>query len=607
MPQIDYILNGIPLRGDGQAISIASGANPFAPRSGGGTTYRDFSIWSVWEATNWQAGGMKTNPADGGYLYAEAETRLPGRITLPPKKYEALVPALTATDSDYAHFAETQSSTWMGYGKKLYRWDEPNKVWSAQATYAYAITDIAEFAGRIFVAFGDTTELVSIDPDTLVEVVESPRADLIVPFGGLLYISSLNTVSYTNYEVTITWEGPLRIAGDNITGMAGVMNGALVEQIMYISTGTSLYALLAGDVVLEVSKWPGNNANNGRGMIAHMGDVYVPVGRSMMRITSSGDLIPMGPDLGAGLPRERDGYNVCCVSTLTFMYSMVSPQDIGSNEAPSVWAWSGEGWHQVISGYGNKKGRGLFYSRLYSYMFMVHEDGSCLRVYIPDDSTAMRRGDNMRYETIGFLDTGHYFGDLREVDKLWGDVAVHGCFPTGTSIQVYYTTLPDMVMCGANWSSSDETWTLLGTVSATGEKLVFPTSGKQIRLKFVLLTTNDAATPMITAVVLEYIPRVVQQWAFQLSIKLPVECLTYRDGSYVPGYVQSVWDAAVRQACMSVVPVSFTDIDGKEYSVAVTAFSRRVANIGCADDDSLEGDIFWSLSLLQLTGNISGE
>lgn len=607
MSQIDYILNGIPLRGDGQAVSIASGANPFAPRGAGGTTYKDFSIWSVWEIPNWQAGGMKVNPADGGYLYAEAETRLPGRVMLPPKKIVANVPSVSATTSEYAHFAETQASTWMGYGKTLYRWDEPNKVWSSQITYANSITDIAEFAGRIFVAFGDTTEMVSIDQDSLVEVTEAVRADLIVPFGGLLYVSSLNTVSYTNYEVPIAWEGPLRVAGDNITGMAGVMNGSIAEQIMYIATGTALFALLAGDIVMEVSKWPGNNADNGRGMAAHMGDVYVPVGRSMMRITASGDMIPMGPDLGAGLPRERDGHNICCVSTLTFMYSLVSPIDVGSGEAPSVWAWSGEGWHQVISGYGNKYGRGLFYSRLYGYMFMMHEDGSCVRVFMPDDSTAMRRGDNMRYESTGLLDTGHFFGDLREVDKLWGDVTVHGCFPTGTSIKIYYTVEPDTVMCGANWSTSDQTWVLLSTITSTNVQIVFPDVGtNQIRFKFVLETLDETATPMITAIVTRYIPRIVQQWAWNLSIKLPVQCLTYRDGSYVPAYDQGVWDSAVRTACMSIIPVDFTDVDGRTYSVAVTSFSRRVTNIGCADDDTLEGDISWSLSLLQLTGDISG-
>ena len=177
---IDFKLNDLPLRGDAQAISMASGANPFAPRSAGGTTYRDFSIWSAWAQETWQAGGLKVNPENGGFLYAFAETRLPNRITLPLKHNAITLDGVTAATTDRAHFTTCFGQAWLGYGKRLYCWETSINEWDTKLEFANSITDIAEFAGRIFVGFGTAAPMQSVDPVAL---------------------SAVTAVSYTHLDV----------------------------------------------------------------------------------------------------------------------------------------------------------------------------------------------------------------------------------------------------------------------------------------------------------------------------------------------------------------------------------------------------------------------
>lgn len=606
MPAIDFRLNGLPLRGDAQAISVASGANPFAPRSAGGTTYKDFSIWSVWASENWQAGAGRINPAEGGFLYADAETRLPNRIRLPMRRNAITVDGVNATTSDRAHFTSDGTASWMGYGKRLYRWETSTNEWDTKVEFANTITSIAEFSGYIFVGFGAAAVVQSIDVSTFATTSESVYANIVMPFGGLLYIASLNTVSYTNYEAPIAWEGPLRISDQDITGMAGTMNGSILEQALYIATPSTLYALLPGDVIMEVTKWSGYSTDNGRGMRNHMGDVYVPLGRSMVRITAAGDLIPMGPDLGVGLPYELDGHIVDAISTLTFMYALVSPIAEDADLKPSVWAYTGEGWHQVMQGGTSQQACGLHYDRHTQQLFMFFTDGTCRAIFLSDDTTALRRGDNLRYESVGVLDTGNFFGDMREVTKTWGEIELHGCFPNGTSVLIEYADEFVNPLCNSSWSSGTVDWHAVGTVSANNMPLRLPLyNTTYLRLRLTLATTDQTASPLIEAITVKYIPRVVNQWAWNISVKLPLECLTYRDGSYVPMYDQHQFDLMLRESCMQNAPLIFEDIDGAAYWVAVTAFSRRVGNVHCDDTDLLAGDIQWSLSLLQLYGNIT--
>ncbi len=59
-------------------------ANQFAAKlSTGAGSYDDLQNWSYFVMDDWRAGVGKTDPEAGGFLYAEAESRYPNRLTIP--------------------------------------------------------------------------------------------------------------------------------------------------------------------------------------------------------------------------------------------------------------------------------------------------------------------------------------------------------------------------------------------------------------------------------------------------------------------------------------------------------------------------------------------
>jgi len=384
-----------------------------------------------------------------------------------------------------------------------------------------------------------------------------------------------------------------------------MMNDIISSQIMYVSTQHKLYAILAGDIVSDVSPWPGVSAMNGRAMTNHMGDIYSPAGEGMVRITKNGDLIPMGIDLGTGLPTERAGSIIDIQSTLSFMHILVAGTATSENVASSIWSWSGEGWHQVVSCENGKRAVGMFYSRSLNRLFILQNDGTTLHVFLPDEASTSRKGTNQKYVSSAMIDTNVFYGDMRSVQKMWGEVEVMGSFPAGTSVQVWYSTDETSPLSTSTWSATTTEWNYLGIVSNTRERLPLPgVSGVALRLRLVLQSSVNTSTPMIEAVAVRYIPRIVQQFSWQMTVALPTDCLYYRDGTQVEDYNQELWDTRLREICTSLVPVTFTDIDGRTFQVVVTSFSRRISNVGMENCTDLLGDIAWNLNILQVVGDI---
>jgi hypothetical protein len=72
-------------------------ANPMAARVSTGSQYGDLQAWSTFLMADWQAGVGKTQAEAGGFLFAEAETRVPQQVILPaalgcaPMKFASLV------------------------------------------------------------------------------------------------------------------------------------------------------------------------------------------------------------------------------------------------------------------------------------------------------------------------------------------------------------------------------------------------------------------------------------------------------------------------------------------------------------------------------------
>src|SRR5690606_14388798 len=127
------------------------------------------------------------------------------------------------------------------------------------------------------------------------------------------------------------WTGPIPMGPSDyaIRGMAG-----LSDVVLYASMDMALTQLGGGDFVYWPVRWGGIESTNGRGMIHHQGEMFMPVGGGLVRMTSGGQLLQVGLDQNEGLPPLRTGRIISLASLNNWLVAMVDPSD--ENGAPSV-------------------------------------------------------------------------------------------------------------------------------------------------------------------------------------------------------------------------------------------------------------------------------
>jgi hypothetical protein len=162
-------------------------------------------------------------------------------------------------------------------------------------------------------------------------------------WNGFLWAAYGNNVYYTgDYDLSsATWTGPIQVSppGNPITGMAGL------GDYLYVSTEDDLAYVGFGDFVFTVTTWGSPSADNGRKMIQYQGQLFIPVQESLLRYDGS-NMLPIGIDLGEGLPPQLQGNVSALASTNNWLLMAVDPRD-GTTQGGTVWAWTTQGWHNL--------------------------------------------------------------------------------------------------------------------------------------------------------------------------------------------------------------------------------------------------------------------
>ncbi len=163
------------------------------------------------------------------------------------------------------------------------------------------------------------------------------------------------------------------------------------------------------------------------------------------------------------------------------------------------------------------------------------------------------------YATQGYVQSSYFDANLPSIDKLYNRLVIqHDPLVSGESIVVYY-----------KFKESDS-WTTLGTantVNATVSTLNFPSSiySKKISLKIELNTTNQAVTPKVKEVVLQYVLYPIQKWLWSMRV-LNKKSLQLLDKTTEARDVNTVRsDIEASQNAYKLA--TFVDIDGTSYNV----------------------------------------
>lgn len=601
--------------------STAVGSSTFANKIGSGGTYDDDNLLSNGLVQAWD-GGIGKRVIDGGFYYAQLDTRRPTAI-LPPQVAYTNLPnhAISTVDkrtaANCAHFVEVGERLYMFKGEKVYLWSENNRAFWHVDTLDVTVTSAAYFDGYIHIAgrrSGGSLRYIwfKMRGHTYEKgegAVDLTNVYIFYPFGGLLYCARGNEVRYTSGSDTEMnnlgypkepqeweWSDPIICGGfdENINGIAGLLYQTLGQRYLYVSTRSFLSVVIPGDLPVTITEWPMASATNGNNMETFYNRVYTPVGRGLVAIQTNGDVIDIGTDNGEGLPCDVAGGHQDVITSASY------PMVVIAGESPTVWANKASGWHFMARLTAGTKPVNGWHSSIYGRTFVCLDNGTVAHWYAGDTTLDPRLDTKYRYEQMGVIDSGWYRGALFGAKKYWRNIFVDAqCVGDKTSIEVRYIT-DDEDTCGACEEIDYDTWHLAGYVTEAQPEveLNIGHGSKAIRWAIILRTTDHAVTPVIRAMGIRYIPKIINHLRWQFTVRLPDNCLNGIDGSPIPGYDQSAYDERLLTISEGEEPVPFTDIDGRQYKVLVTNIGRRVHNVRCASG-GIVFDLDWSMSLVQ--------
>lgn len=475
------------------------------------------------------------------------------------------MPVATAAVSKMIYFPAT-GYMYAAAGAVLYRQTDDTAKWVTLHTLGATITDLFTDGSVLFIGLGDVTAHVQMISDETLSTPGTPVAARLFCSWSLGYLwRAINNVVYRTSDGA-TWSGPFEICptGFAINGMAGQ------GDYLFVSCDDALYYVGYGDAVYVVTPWGQLNPAEkfGANMVNWQGSLYIPIAQGIIRSDASA-MLPVGPDLGEGLPLFRSGNIGGLATQNNWLYCTV----IGTGGASSVWAYNGQGWHFVAVAptadllYFTS----IYYNRKQQRLYLGTNAGAIFYVVAVDSPNTIDIGTVTYTATTGSIETDKIFGGLRDVDKDMESVTILGDdIDDDHTVQVYWQ------------DDASETWELLGEVTESGQELRWDDyttrpNTKAIKLGLVLNAKNSlipTGTPVVRAIRLKYHNMVTDTFRWGLSIRVSDNQIMV-DGvpnTYTAAQMITHLDAMTKQ----VAPIIFEDLDGLLYECKILNAQRNI-------------------------------
>lgn len=481
-------------------------------------------------------------------------------ILLNPTAYGADVPDVDAlvtefNDELYASgFAlHKRTGAAPGWGAAISGTGSPDQLLDV-GNYLY-ILDSNNNSKQMDAAETTTALGANLSPDDEVSIATK--------WAGFVWVGFQTDLAYTGDGAVWTTVPAAAFDGDYVTGIAGL------NDYVYFSTRRELNYVGFGDQVNGVATYGSASTVNGKGMIHYQGQLFIPLQESLIRFDGSA-MLPVGVDLGEGLPAALQGNVASLTSTNNWLLMGVNARDT-TTRGGTVWAWTTQGWHHIAHLPPTLSITSLYYRRSNQRLYIGCDSGHVFSLYLPDIAQVVDTTEP-EFAPVGWMETDWFFGGLKEVEKDFESVYLSGeDFAAGQYVEVY-------------WKDDASTaWELLGTVSDNREELRWSDyttrpQSRQLKIGLLMRTTDPTASPLIRAVRVKYHPMVSDwfRWSF------PVLCSNNQQelGGGVSGYNANEKRSHLDTLITQVPPFIFRDMDGTEYEVKV---------MGCAiQNDDVE-------------------
>jgi hypothetical protein len=516
------------------------------------------------------------------------------------------LPAVTMTSGEACNSSTDGGTTWAAEGvgttgfyflvtmsgmgehpiDGLYTYDGDIYVWSGTSVYQLVagvytavvtagtdITDVYQLGNELRVAYGTGYKIYNMDTaaTNTVTLADTYR---FVASGGYLWRSKGNTVSYAVDELVPTWNDLPVIAGltgNAINGMAGL------ERELYFATRDGLFVAVAGDEILQVEPWPEVHDDNGKGMVAWEGALYIPLyGGTIMRYDPSGAMVNVGINAREELPADLQGTVSRLIPSNYFLMATVEgPSSTGHS---SLWAYNVDGWHCIGIAPMGIGGAGLAIDRDSEYMYWGLDRLVLMRTDFPASvNNPSRNLDSLKLGRDGWVEYDRFYAGHRSLDKDFDRIFID-TMRVGQNVHVYWQDDDNYADYYVN-HDGQMGWQYLGTVEYGENTIQFPATarpgGKSFRLALRLTTydTYNTGAPIVRGVSVKHSTNVSDRWRWVLPIVVS-DNQQMVDGS-INEYTAAQQKSHLEELIRERAPLRFVDLDGDEYTVKVTGASRN--------------------------------
>ena len=305
-------------------------------------------------------------------------------------------------------------------------------------------------------------------------------------------------------------------------------------------------------------------------------------------------MLPVGPDLGEGLPIFRSG-NVTALATQNNWLFCVVRASAGQS---TVWAYNGQGWHfiAIAPSADLLYFTSIYYRRDNRRLYLGTNTGAIFFVTVLDTPNFADLDAMTFTSPYGWFETDWFYGGLRDVDKDYESVLIIGDnISSSQSVKVYWQD-----------DASESVWEYLGEVTVTGQELRWSdytkrpsTKGLKLGLGLYARTTLYVeGSPIVRAVRVKFHNMVTDTWRWSIPIQVS-DRQTMLDGAlntYTAAQQIAHLDALTKQ----VPPVIYQDVTGTQYEAKVVDASRQVDKLEYIDG-AITTSFVYRLSLEQVT------
>lgn len=378
------------------------------------------------------------------------------------------------------------------------------------------------------------------------------EAQVATKHAGIVWVGFQTDLAYTGDGATWTTVTDISWSGDYITGIAGL------NEYVYFSTRRGFSYVGFGDEVIPVSSWGSPSNDNGRGLLHYQGQLFIPLQESLIRFDGT-SILPVGIDLGEGLPGDRQGNVAALTSTNNWLLMGVNPRNANTVGA-GVWAFNGQGWHHIATLPPGISISSLYYRRSNQRLYIGCDTGHVFSLYLTDVAQVVDTTEP-EFAPVGWQETDWFFGGLKEVNKDFESVYVSGEDCTANQyVDVY-------------WRDDESTeWEYLGRVDDNRVELRWSDystrpKSRQLKLGLLMRTTAANASPLIRAIRIKYHPMVSDwfRWSFPILVSDNQQELGGGKSTYNAYQKRTHLDGLITQ----VPPFIFRDMDDIEYEVKV--------------------------------------